>query len=260
MKRTPVTIDLGLFPAELHSLLEGAAVFDSSCSAAAQVYFVDREGGFYLKCAPAGSLAEEAKTAAFFHEKGLGAEVLGYICADRDYFLTRKLSGEDCIDPRYLADPARLAETTGTLLRKLHETDPAGAPVDCLQKYLALAEKPLEEQVYEEDLFPDNWGYRTPKEAFSVMRETAPKLKNDVLIHGDYCLPNIMLDDWRFTGFIDLDGGGRGDRHIDLFWGAWTLQFNLHTDRWCARFLDAYGRDAFDPEILKAIAAFEVFR
>lgn len=260
MKRTPATLDLALFPAALHSLLEGAPVFDSSCSAGAKVYFIDREDGFYLKCGPAGSLEDEAKVTAFFHEKGLGAEVLSYIPADRDYFLTRKLPGEDCIDPCYLADPARLAETTGTLLRKLHEIDPTGAPVDCLKKYLALAAKPFYEQVYEEDLFPDNWGYRTPENAFAVMRETAPHLKNDVLIHGDYCLPNILLEDWKFTGFIDLDGGGRGDRHIDLFWGAWTLQFNLHTDRWCARFLDAYGRDAFDPEILKAIAAFEVFR
>ena len=84
-------------------------------------------------------------------------------------------------------------------------------------------------------------------------------MKNDTLLHGDYCLPNILLDDWKFSGFIDLDSGGVGDRHIDLFWGAWTLRFNLHTDAWCDRFLDAYGRDRIEPEILRAIAAFEVF-
>jgi kanamycin kinase len=68
-----------------------------------------------------------------------------------------------------------------------------------------------------------------------------------------------MLDDWRFSGFIDLGNGGVGDRHIDLFWGAWTLWFNLKTDRYRDRFLDAYGRDKIDAPMLKIVAAAEVF-
>ena len=79
------------------------------------------------------------------------------------------------------------------------------------------------------------------------------------MIHGDYCLPNLLLEDWRFSGFIDLGNAGIGDRHMDLFWGAWSLRFNLKTDAWCRRFLDAYGRDQIDPELLRSIAAFEVF-
>ena len=50
-----------------------------------------------------------------------------------------------------------------------------------------------------------------------------------------------------------------GDRHIDLFWGVWSLFFNLKTDAWGDRFLDVYGRDKIDKDILAAIAAFEVF-
>jgi kanamycin kinase len=84
-------------------------------------------------------------------------------------------------------------------------------------------------------------------------------LKSDTLLHGDYCLPNIILSDWQFSGFIDLDSAGLGDRHIDLFWGIWTLNFNLKTDVWGDRFLDAYGRDRIDNEILSSIGAFEVF-
>jgi len=68
-----------------------------------------------------------------------------------------------------------------------------------------------------------------------------------------------MLDNWRFSGFIDLGNGGVGDRHIDLYWGAWTLRFNLKTDAWCSHFLDAYGRDRIDLDIVKAIGAFEAF-
>ena len=66
-----------------------------------------------------------------------------------------------------------------------------------------------------------------------------------------------MLDDFRFSGFIDVGNGGVGDRHIDLFWGAWTLRFNLKTDRYRERFFDAYGADKINKELIRAIAAAE---
>ena len=84
-------------------------------------------------------------------------------------------------------------------------------------------------------------------------------LRTDTLIHGDYCLPNVMLDDWKLSAFIDVGNGGVGDRHIDLFWGVWTLWFNLKTDKYADRFLDAYGRDAVEREMLRVVAAAEVF-
>ena len=68
-----------------------------------------------------------------------------------------------------------------------------------------------------------------------------------------------MLDNWAPSGFIDLGNGGVGDRHVDLFWGAWTLNFNLGTDRYRDRFFDAYGRDAIDPERIALIGVIECF-
>ena len=260
MERKPVTIDLEVFPEEFHPLLDGAKVYDSSCSARARVYYIEKDAGFYLKRSPAGTLTREAALTEFFHSKGLGAEVLGYCSLEQDWLLTRKIPGEDCIWSRYLEDPKRLSQLTGELLRRLHEVDPTGCPVpDRTAEYLTAAERGYRENAYEADLFPDNWGYATPEAAWRDVETYGPYLKNDTLLHGDYCLPNILLDDWKFTGFIDLDTGGVGDRHVDLFWGAWTLRFNLKTDAWCNRFLDAYGRDRIEPEILRAIAAFELF-
>ena len=84
-------------------------------------------------------------------------------------------------------------------------------------------------------------------------------LKNEVLLHGDYCLPNIMLDDWRFSAFIDLGASGVGDRHLDLYWGAWSLAFNLKTDRYRERFYDAYGRDRIDECVIGLVSIAEAF-
>lgn len=260
MERKLITTDLSQFPEIFHPYLADAALYDSSCSPEARVYYIEKDAGFYLKKAARNTLETEAKMTAYFHSKGLGAEVLAYEQADADWLLTRRVPGEDCIHRQYLDDPKRLCETTATLLRKLHETDFTGCPVPNRTKtYLETVESNYRTGKYDTSLFPDNWGYKTAEEAWAAVQEFAPHLKADTLLHGDYCLPNILLDNWQFSGFIDVGCGGVGDKHIDLFWGAWTLRFNLKTDAWCSRFLDCYGRDNFDPEVLRAIAAFEVF-
>ena len=260
MVRTPINADLSQFPSQFHTLLDGADVYDSSCSKAAKVYFIDKDGGFYLKTAQVGTLEKEAKLTQFFHEKGLSAQVLAYEQTQQDWLLTRRIPGEDCLHAQYTDDPKRLSELTGTLLRSLHETDIAGCPVpDRTGIYIENAVRNYYSENYDATLFPDNWGYASAQEAFAVVKEFSSALKTDTLLHGDYCLPNILLDNWHFTGFIDLDCAGAGDRHIDLFWGVWTLQFNLKTDAYGDRFLDAYGRDRVDTDILSSIGAFEVF-
>ena len=259
MKRTEVPLLLEDFPAEFHGVLQGARLFDSSCSKAARVWMIQKKGCFFLKAAAAGSLETEAAMTAFFHKKGFGPEVLGFVQQEQDWLLTRAIPGEDCTDPEIRQDPKKLSSTIGEVLRQLHDTDPSGCPVDRTAYYLATAEKNYRLGSYDKSLFPDNWGYASAEDAWKAVCEAAPVLQHDVLIHGDYCLPNIMLKDGKLSGFIDLSNGGLGDRHIDLHWGIWSLQYNLKTDQWKDRFLDAYGRDKAEPELLRSIGAFEVF-
>lgn len=260
MIRTRIDPELSTIPDMFHSLLQDAAVYDSSCSPEACVFFVDRDGGYYLKAAPAGTLKIEADMTAFFHVKGLATEVLAYETGERDWLLTRRVPGEDCTHDMYLLQPERLCDMLGQRLRMLHEMAFDGCPVpDRMESYRALAERNYRTGSYDVSHFPDNFGYASAEEAWTVISRDGYLLNSDTLIHGDYCLPNVMLDDWRFSGFIDLGNGGVGDRHIDLFWGIWSLGFNLKTDRFGDRFLDAYGRDKVEPELLRIVAAYEIF-
>ena len=260
MKRSPISVDLSTIPAQFHSFFQGAAVFDSSCSPAAKVYFVDKGPGYYLKTAPGGTLQVEAEMNQFFHSKGLGAEVLAYERQEKDWMLTLRVPGEDCTHPQYLGDPLRLCDTTAQLLRMLHDTSPAGCPIpNRTARYLSTARRNYAAGQYDTSLFPDNWGYTTAEEAWAEIEKNGNYLQADTLLHGDYCLPNIILDNWRFSGFIDLDAGGVGDRHVDLFWGMWSLHFNLKTDAYCDRFLDVYGRDRICEDAFRTVAAIEVF-
>ena len=197
---------------------------------------------------------------AFFHQKGLAAEVLSYTSQERDWLLTSRVAGEDCTWRPYLDQPRRLCDLIAERLRMLHELETAACPVpNHTARYAALARKNYGEGLYDTSLFPDNWGYTSAEEAWREIERNGKSLVPEVLLHGDYCLPNIMLDNWHFSGFIDVGNGGVGDRHVDLFWGAWTLNFNLGTDKYRERFFDAYGRDKLEPDKLRTVAAFEVF-
>ena len=259
MVRRPISPDWDAVPVQFHSFLRDAAVFDSSCSAEARVWFLDKGPGYYLKSAPRGSLQKETAMTRFFHEKGLAAQVLACESLERDWLLTCRVPGEDCLDARYRADPVRLCDTLAQLLRMLHETDYTGCPVHRTGDYLARAEQNYAEGRHDATLFPDNWGYASAEEAWQEIARNGKYLKSDTLLHGDYCMPNIVLRDWQFSGFIDLDGAGVGDRHIDLFWGIWSLQFNLKTDRYRERCLDASGREDVCQEVFRTVAACEVF-
>ena len=260
MERKPAQLLPQDVPSRFHPFLKDAAVYDSSCSNRARVWFLDRGDGFYLKTAPKGTLSQESAMNAFFHKKGMGPEVLVYESLEQDWMLTCRVRGEDCTWQPYLDDPQRLCDLTGQLLRQLHETDFAGCPIpDRTAIYLATAEENYRTGNYNKAHFPDNWGYASAEDAWAVLSENSKYLRSDTLLHGDYCLPNIMLDNWQFSGFIDLDHAGVGDRHLDLFWGMWSLAFNLKTDRYRDRFLDAYGRDRINPELFSVIAAAEVF-
>ena len=260
MRRTKIRFDPEHLPKSLRRFIDAADVYDSSCSDDAKVYYIDRDGGCFLKIAPEGSLETEAAMTAYFHSLGLSAEVLSYCTAgEKDYLITRRIKGEDCLDPLYLADPKRLCDTTATLLRQLHETDAADCPIrDRIETYTANVCRGFDGKHYEPELFQGLWEFSSFEEALKVAEDGLRALRADTLIHGDYCLPNILLSDWRLAGFIDLGSSGISDRHIDILWGIWTLKYNLGTTALTDRFLDAYGRDRIDIEKLRLIAAMEM--
>jgi aminoglycoside phosphotransferase len=64
--------------------------------------------------------------------------------------------------------------------------------------------------------------------------------RGHVLVHGDYCLPNVLVKDGRLSGLVDVGRAGLGDPRQDLAAGVWTLQYNFGPGH-ARGFLDAYG-------------------
>lgn len=187
----------------------------------AEVLYAD---GCFLKMAARGKLERAAVLQAYFHKKGLSAPLVAFDQDDeRDYLLVERVPGQSGLE--FLGRPEWLADHLGEALRALHSLDASDCPVtDVNEQAIALYEREAG-HAYDGDL--------------SV-------LKKDALVHGDCCLPNILFRNDGFSGWIDLGEGGLGDRHFDLYWAIWSLGYNLKTDAFAGRFLDAYGRDAVD--------------
>lgn len=65
------------------------------------------------------------------------------------------------------------------------------------------------------------------------------------------------------TGYIDVGYGGIGDRHYDIFWGLWSLQFNLGSEDYSRQFVKSYGKHLIDQDRLRLcglLSAFNGFR
>jgi aminoglycoside phosphotransferase len=76
--------------------------------------------------------------------------------------------------------------------------------------------------------------------------------RGHVLVHGDYCLPNVLVSQGKLSGLIDVGGTGLGDPRQDLAAGVWTLQYNF--GKGLARdFLDAYGAPAMTDEEIERL-------
>ena len=260
MKKTEINIDYNAYPESMHEIIKNAEVYDSSSSPEARVIFIDKDDGYFLKIAEKGSLGREAEMTAYFGKHCLSANVLEYLSEDKDYLLTNRIKGEDCTYFEYLENPKRLCDMIAEKLFDLHRISYIGCPVlNRTAEYLKCAEHNYLKGVFDSTFVCDRLKLLKKEDLWNYIKENKNVLKSDTLIHGDYCLPNILFDKWRFSGFIDVGNGGVADKHIDLFWGAWTLGFNLKTDRFRDRFFDAYGRNNFDIEIVDLISAIEAF-
>ena len=179
MERVPVKINIGDYPEVFRPLLSGADIYDSRCHSGAEVLFVDRDGGYFLKSMPRGELEREAEMTRYFGSIGLGARVLAFEQTDRDFMLTERVRGEDCTHSRYLSDPKRLCDLYAELLYGLHQRDFTDCPVkDRMGAYRALAYENYRTGNYDKDSFPDSFVDAESQEA----RENRRKAKTKRLI------------------------------------------------------------------------------
>ncbi|MBP2622381.1 aminoglycoside 3'-phosphotransferase [Streptococcus oricebi] len=246
------------FPLPIQSYLRASRIYDSSSHSQAKVWYLDSD--YYLKMDNVGKLEEEARLTQYFFEKGLAVEVVEYVSSeDTDYLLTRAADGETAL--AYLDKPQKLCQIMAETLKYLHSLDQKEFFLpNRLDYYIAsFYDNYKAGTFYEKALLP-RFGIANREEAFEIVQANQENLKADTLIHGDFCLPNIVLKDNQFSCFLDLGLAGISDKHVDLFWAIWSLHYNLGRDDYADYFLDCYGRENVDEEMIRVVAACEALR
>ncbi len=173
----------------------------------------------------------------------LPVPALLYAAADErhTYLLMAALPGADATAARWRADPARLVALLAASLQIIHRQPITGCPFDLrLDAELARAAANVAAGTVDADDFDDERVGRSPASLLAELHATRPRAEDLVLIHGDYCLPNVVIADWALSGFIDLGRCGVADRYHDLAQAARSIARNLGS-AWVAPFFTAYG-------------------
>ena len=138
----------------------------------------------------------------------------------RSYLLMSKLPGVMSCDKSYLTKPQELTGILATGLKMLWETDISNCSYHFnLDRKLEMARYNVEHDLVDVDnVDPDTFGengFESPKHLLDWLVHNRPE-EDIVLSHGDYCLPNIFINDGKISGFLDLGKTGCADRYQDI--------------------------------------------
>ncbi len=185
----------------------------------------------------------------FFARRVPGPRVLVHEILDgKSCLLMTRIPGKMSCDGEFLSQPELLVGALAEGLHTLWRADPTGCPRDrTLPRLLEEARWRVENGLVELDnVEPETFGpggFRDPEALLAWLLENRPP-SVPVLAHGDYCLPNIFLENGKFSGFVDTGDSGLGEQWRDIALCYRSLRDNMS---------GAYGGTAypdFDPKVL----------
>lgn len=244
-------LTLGRLPQAARSHLVGARCELIYNPYLAATWRVEHDSGriTYLKAAPAGmfpSLAAERDRMVWLHDHGMSVpEVLDYgQDNDVEWLVTAALPGRPATDEPHLREPERTVPILAEGLRAFHELDPTGCPFDWrIPRAVDHATARVRRGDVDRTGFNEPHLHLTASEALERLHAMLPLDEPDLVVsHGDYCFPNVMIDDGAVVGYLDLGEAGVADRWRDLAVATWSVTWNVGPG-YEDLFLEAYGAD-----------------
>jgi len=162
------------------------------------------------------------------------------------WLVTRALPGRRASDPWRADQRAGVVDAVVDLALVLHALPAADCPFDrslavTVPQAKAAAVAGLVDLA---DLDEESRGWGTPR-LLAELAATVPSDEDVVVCHGDFCLPNILVDPETLqpTGVVDLGRVGIADRYADLALAVRSLAGPLNRQYGpddARRFLDRY--------------------
>ncbi|MGB7339354.1 MAG: APH(3') family aminoglycoside O-phosphotransferase [Phototrophicaceae bacterium] len=235
MQHLPLTIRAIVDTAQLIPITVGMSGDD--------VYRVEADAYYYLKIGE--SLTDEYERLLWLDGKLPIPKVIHYeVSHGKHYLLTSAIAGE-MLQEVDLPIEKRIA-LVAQAARMWH----AIPIVDCpflwdTNTQIADARHQLDHKRVDASQFAACWYGKSEHELFADLLNAMPNTKEDfVLIHGDLCLPNILVDSQTqsITGFVDLGNVSVSDRHLELTTSAWSIGYNWGS-KYIPQFYEQYGSE-----------------
>lgn len=169
-----------------------------------------------------------------------------------EFLLTSAIPGRDAASAWDKTEVPKILEILAHNLKNLHSLEVADCSFDQrLEIKFSEAYANVLENLVDETDFDDSRLGKTAEKLFLELIKTQPKTEDLVFTHGDYCLPNIMIHNLEFAGFIDLGRAGIADRYQDLALMTRSLEseMNPQFNGWSKCFLEQYG--ITEPDLAK---------
>ena len=137
-----------------------------------------------------------------------------------NYLLMTKIPGKMSCDDIFMKNPETLISVLTETIKYLWSIDILDCPVkNDLSTILSEAEYRVDHDMVDvDDAEPDTFGkngFKDPEELLRWLYDNRPD-EDFVLCHGDFSLPNIFINDGRFSGFVDIGRMGIADRYQDI--------------------------------------------
>lgn len=157
-------------------------------------------------------------------------EVLEAGVDDRStWLITGALTGRDATHSSFRTDARRLVTVLAHGLREFHRISAKGCPFQFrIADALQVAHDRLKAgHIDAERDFHAEHAHLSSEQAVEKLLRTRPDTEDLVVCHGDYCLPNVLIDQERVVGYVDLGELGVADRWWDVAVASWSITWNL---------------------------------
>lgn len=229
-------LQINSFPRKLANLINGYAIEPVTVGESGVGVYVLRaeaKSPFYLKIAPPDpelSFGPEVERLRWLKGRLPVPEVIFYRQDEAgEYLLLTEIAGKMACDPAFEHEPLRLVQALAAGLKMLHSLDIKDCPFDArLDLQIKAARRRTQVGLVDENDFDEIRLGRSAAELFHELLKRRPATEDLVFTHGDYCLPNVILDPTSFgiSGFVDLGRCGVADRYQDLALAARSLVYN----------------------------------
>ena len=220
----------------------------------ANIYRLDRNGhaALFLKVSLKShrrELLREMERIDWLQGKLPVPKVVRYEADDRnEYLLLTALPGRNAASMTGDEPNENIVRLLSAGLRMVHAVSIEECPFDMtLDGVIEEARYNVVNGLVNEADFDDIRLGRSAAEVFEELLSKRPANEDLVFAHGDYCLPNVIIDEEKVTGFVDWGSAGVADRYKDIALVVRSLKRNTGEDL-ATSFFEAYGLSRPDAE------------